>query len=116
MKYRRLIIIVSLLFLIGIYLVAENLNQQLCCRAAPVFDIQVLEDSLQVSVLNSPCSFKLPPVLKQLGDVPIYEMREKASQRLIETAGKLNSLGQALWNNIQGVKEKARRYFKTDYE
>ena len=44
MKYWQIFFHLFLVLFIGVYTAADSLNEQLSCQAAPVIDVQVVED------------------------------------------------------------------------
>jgi hypothetical protein len=112
-KYWQIFFLLFLVLFIGVYTAADSLNEQLSCQAAPVIDVQVVEDNVQLSVLNSSCSFNIPPVIRNLADHPqVYEIWQKSNRLLKKWAWDLRekavvfgqevySLGQVIWNNFR---------------
>ncbi len=70
MKYSRLFLVLVLTLIAGVFLVAGSLNRQLCCRAASVVDVRVVDDSLQMAVLNVSCSVPISSLLDSLPAFP----------------------------------------------
>ena len=78
MKYWQIFFLLFLVLIIGVYVAADSLNEQLSCQAAPVMDVQIVEDNVQLSVLNSSCSFNIPPVIRNLRIIPgLRDLAEK---------------------------------------
>jgi hypothetical protein len=112
-KYWQIFFLLFLVLIIGVYVAADSLNEQLSCQAAPVMDVQIVEDNVQLSVLNSSCSFNIPPVIRELADHPqVCEIWQESSLLLKKWTGDLRekavvfgqevySLGQVIWNNLR---------------
>jgi len=69
MSYRRFSLVLIVILIIGIFLVADNLNQQLCCDAAPIVDLRLSGERVRLSVLNASFSVGVPSVFQQLSQV-----------------------------------------------
>lgn len=112
MKYRRIALLLILVFFTGTYLVADNLNRQLSCQAAAIFDVQVLGDSVQVSAFNTVCSVKIPFLTRQLEDIHLKETMDKGGEELEKRLGRLyeealvlykkaEAFGHAFWDDLR---------------
>lgn len=86
MSYWRIFLLLFLVFLIGIFMVADNLNEQLSCQAAQILQLQVADHNLTLSVLNTSVSFPLPAILRKPSEVPGGEVVKQAILPAVEEA------------------------------
>lgn len=116
MKHSRFFLVLFLTLIAGIFLVSGSLNRQLCCRAAPVVDVQVSDDSLELAVLNVPWSVPKPAVpdsfqklsLPELSfpeleySLPELSLPELSSSRVRLLASEVVVTGEYLFHEVSG--------------
>lgn len=111
MNYWRIFFAFSLILLVGVFLVADNLNEQLSCQAAQIFQLQVEEENLQLSILNVSCSFTLPTMFSQSSGILAEKVMKQTILPLVEQAKpKLKAFVMHLYEGTGELMQKAKSW------
>lgn len=111
MSYWRIFLALFLVFLVGLFLVAGNLNEQLSCQAAQILQLQVADENLQLSVLNVSYSFTLPTMFRQSPTVSVGEVVEQTILPVVEQAKpKLRAFVRHLYEGAGELVQKAKSW------